>query len=564
MTNTAQPAAASSQGEEGEGDGLTHKAIMTVLFGLMLGLFLGALDLMIIASAMRTIADELHGQTIQAWATTAYLVTSTITTPLLGKFSDIYGRKRIYVMSIVVFLAGSLLCGMAQSMYQLAAFRAVQGIGAGGVMTMAFAMMGDMMTPERRSRYQGWFSLVFGLAGVTGPLLGGFFAGMGEIAGIAGWRWVFLVNLPIGVLALIVVATKFTMPRVRTAQKVDYWGAFALTLCLVPLLVVAEQGREWGWGTPLSLAMFALGLIGLVLFVRVESAMGDAAIIPMRLFRTRTFSVINSVNIIVGLGVFGSLIFLPLYLQMVKGMSPTAASLMLLPQTAGTIIASRTLGPVINRSGRFKAFLLLGLSLVTASLFMCGFVGPDTAVWVLVAITTVMGLGIGICFPVTLITLQNGARKEEMGVASAAYMFFREIGATAGVAIFLSIMFSVVGDKISDAFRGAAGDAGFQAAQSDPQVLADPANAQVLEAAQHGGRGIDLDDSSWLANADERLARPVLEGMADAVNTVYITAGCVMLAALLVALLLKEKKKEEKEPQGAGAGGKDEQPAAAG
>ncbi|MFC5148159.1 MDR family MFS transporter [Streptomyces aureoversilis] len=561
MTNTAQPAAASSQGEEG--DGLTHKAIMTVLVGLMLGLFLGALDLMIIASAMRTIADELHGQTIQAWATTTYLVTSTITTPLLGKFSDIYGRKRIYVMSIVVFLAGSLLCGMAQSMYQLAAFRGIQGIGAGGVMTMAFAMMGDMMTPERRSRYQGYFSLVFGLAGVTGPLLGGFFAGMGEIAGIAGWRWVFLVNLPIGVLALIVVATKFTMPRVRTVQKVDYWGAFALALCLVPLLVVAEQGREWGWGTPLSLAMFALGLIGLVMFVRVESAMGDAAIIPVRLFRTRTFSVINSVNIIVGLGVFGSLIFLPLYLQMVKGMSPTAASLMLLPQTAGTIIASRTLGPVINRSGRFKAFLLLGLFLVTASLFMFGFVGPDTAVWALVVMTTVMGLGIGICFPVTLIALQNGARKEEMGVASAAYMFFREIGGTAGVAIFLSIMFSVVGDKISDAFRAAAGDAGFRAAQSDPQVVADPANAQVLEAAQHGGRGIDLDDSSWLANADERLARPVLEGMADAVNTVYITAGCVMLVALLVAFLLKEKKKEE-ETQGAGAGEKGAEPAAAG
>ncbi|UGY92995.1 MDR family MFS transporter [Streptomyces gobiensis] len=554
MTDSASSPTGGSQSTANEP---THREIMIVMAGLMLGLFLGALDLMVVATAMRTIADELNGLTVQAWVTTAYLVTSTITTPLLGKLSDIYGRKRIYVISIVTFLIASLLCGIAQSMYELAAYRALQGIGAGGVMTMAFTIMGDMMTPQRRSRYQGYFSLVFGIAGIAGPLLGGLFADMGDVLGIAGWRWVFLINLPIGLLALIVVTTTFKMPRLRTEQRVDYGGAFALTLCLVPLLVVAEQGREWGWGSVLSLTMFALGLAGLILFILVESRMGDAAIIPMRLFRTRAFSVINAVNIIVGMGVFGSLLFLPLYLQLVKGLSPGNAALMLLPQTVGTILASRTLGPVINRTGRYKEFILLGLGLVTTALLLFGTVGPDTALWLVVLYTCVLGLGVGICFPVTLIALQNGARKEEMGVASAAYMFFREIGGTAGVAVFLSVMFSVVGGRIADALRVASGSTGFQAALRDPDVVHAPANTEVLEAVRGGG-DLDIDNTAWLAEADPRLARPVLEGLAEAINTVYLTAGAVMLLGFLVALLLKgggtapkAEKKESTEPTAA-------------
>ncbi|MFI5888947.1 MFS transporter [Actinoplanes sp. NPDC051513] len=260
-----------------ESSQLGHRQILEVLAGLMLGMFLAALDQTIVASAIRTIGDDLHGLSMQAWVTTAYLITATISTPLYGKLSDIYGRKRFLLAAITIFVLGSAACSFATSMYLLAGCRAVQGLGAGGLFSLALAIIADVVPARDRPRYQGYFLGVFGMSSVLGPVIGGFFAGADEILGIAGWRWVFLVNVPIGAVALLVVAKVLRLPHNRRDHRIDWWGAVTICVCLVPLLTVADQGRSWGWGSAGSLVCYAVGAFGLVMFLLTEAVMGEEA-----------------------------------------------------------------------------------------------------------------------------------------------------------------------------------------------------------------------------------------------------------------------------------------------
>src|SRR5215470_5904528 len=269
---------------------LSHRQIMVILAGLMAGMFLAALDLNIVATAIRTISDDLNGLSLQAWATTAYLITSTITTPLYGKLSDIYGRRPFFLLAIALFVIGSAFSGMATSMYQLAAARAFQGLGAGGLFSLALAIIGDIVPPRERARYQGFFLAVFGTASVLGPLVGGAFAGQASLLFISGWRWVFLVNVPIGVIALFVVWHTLNIPHNRREHRIDWKGALSLIVGLVPLLIVAEQGRTWGWASERSIICYAIGLLGLLSFGLVEGRFGEDALIPLRFFRNHTFS----------------------------------------------------------------------------------------------------------------------------------------------------------------------------------------------------------------------------------------------------------------------------------
>ncbi len=285
--------------------GFTHRQILIILAGLMSGMFLAALDQTIVATAIRTISDDLNGLSLQAWATTAYLITSTIATPLYGKLSDLYGRRPFFLFSITVFLIGSALSGLSQSMYQLAIFRGFQGIGAGGLFALALAIIGDIVPPRERAKYQGYFLAVFGTSSVLGPVIGGFLAGQSSLLGITGWRWVFLVNLPIGAVSLILVTKVLHLPHTRRDHQIDYPGAAALVVALVPLLIVAEQGREWGWGSGRSLLMYVIGVIGIVAFLILERRIGDDALLPLRLFRGRTFGIGSILNFIVGMGMFG-------------------------------------------------------------------------------------------------------------------------------------------------------------------------------------------------------------------------------------------------------------------
>src|SRR4051794_10145790 len=426
----------------------THRQILTILGGLMLGMFLAALDQTIMATATRTIADDLKGFDLQAWATTAFLITSTISTPLYGKLSDIYGRRGFFLFAIAVFVAGSVLCGLSQSMYELAAFRAIQGIGAGGLMSMALAIIGDIVPPRERARYQGFFLAVFGTASVIGPLLGGFFAGQESIMGITGWRWIFYINVPIGIAAMIVVARVLHLPHTRTDHRIDWPGAVALIVGLVPLLTVAEQGRSWGWDSPRALGCYAIGLLGIVAFIFAERAYGDEALLPLRLFRNKTVAVGSISSTIIGMAMFGGLLTVPLYLQIVKGSSATLAGLQMIPFVVGIMAGSITAGQLIARTGRYRIFPIIGGVLMAGALGLFATIGADTPLWKTMLIMVLMGLGLGGNMQPMITAVQNAVSPREIGVATSSVTFFRSMGGTLGTAIFLSVLFNVLPGKI--------------------------------------------------------------------------------------------------------------------
>jgi EmrB/QacA subfamily drug resistance transporter len=518
---------------------LTHRQIVTILIGLMMGMFLAALDQTIVATAIRTIADDLKGLDEQAWATTAYLITSTIVTPLYGKLSDIYGRKTFFSTAISIFIIGSVLCTLATTMGQLAFYRAVQGLGAGGLFALALAIIGDIVPPRERAKYQGYFLAVFGTSSVLGPVIGGFLAGQVNILGIDGWRWVFLVNVPIGIAALVVVARTLHLDHTRLDHRIDWWGAATLSVALVPLLLVAEQGRDWGWASGRALVCFVIGAIGVGAFLLVERAMGHEALLPLSLFQERTVAVASAASVLIGMAMFGGLASLPLYLQIVKGASPTDAGLLLVPMTMGIMAGSVLSGQVISRTGRYRQFPIIGSALLAVSLFVFHYVHADTPLWQTMIVMVFFGLGLGFNFQPLTLAVQNAVSPRLIGVATSSATFTRQIGGTLGTAIFLSILFSTVPDKITAAMQKIAPTREFQSA------LHDPANAEFarsFEAAQQsGGPGVAggvLKDSSFLNHLDPRLARPFLEGFSDSMDLVFLVGAGVMVVGFLVMLLL--------------------------
>lgn len=520
---------------------LSHRQVVTILVGLMLGMFLAALDQTIVATSIRTIADDLEGLEHQAWATTAYLITSTIVTPLYGRLGDIHGRKKLFLTAITVFVVGSVLCTFADSMGGLAAFRAVQGLGAGGLFSLALAIIGDIVPPRERARYQGYFLAVFGTSSVLGPVIGGFFAGADTILGVTGWRWVFLVNVPIGILALVVVARTLHLRHQRLDHRIDWWGAVFLSLALVPLLLVLEQGREWGWASAGSLAGLGVGGLGVVLFLWQERRMGEEAILPLTLFHDRTISVASGASVVIGIAMFGGLALVPLYLQIVKGSTPTEAGLQLLPLVLGIMTGSVGSGQVISRTGRYRVFPVVGTGLLVAALVGFGFTAYDTPLWQTMLVMVVFGLGLGFNFQPLTLAMQNAVPPQQIGVATSTATFSRQIGGTIGTAVFLSVLFATVDDRITEAFRVLAPTPEFRAALRDP---ANAAFAEQLAAAEGGGSaavtsGV-LRDSSFLTTLDERLAEPFLIGFSEAMDDAFLLGAAVMVVGFLVMLLLPQ------------------------
>lgn len=520
---------------------IDRRRMRLVMAGLMLGLFMSALDQTIISAALRTIADDLNGLSQQAWANTSYMITSVVTTALYGKLSDIYGRRPLYVIAVAVFVVGSVLCGLAQSMVMLAVSRGVQGLGAGGLMSLAFAILADLLPPAERSRYQAWFGAVFGVSAVVGPVVGGFFAGLDSFAGAAGWRWAFFINVPIGIVTVLIVLSQVRVQNNRSKDKPDIAGVITLVLFLVPVLFAVEEGPKWGWGSAGTLGLFGVGAVGLVLFVMAQRRAGGAALLPTPMFRNPVFTLYNAVNTIIGAAVFGSLAVLPLYLQIVKGLSPTEAGLMMLPQTFGIIAAGRLCTAYVNRTGAFKGAMFTGIVLIMAGTFWFATFDADTALWQPAVAAAVMGTGIGVCWQVMLVAIQRGLEPQYMGAGIGSFAFFRSIGGTIGISVFFSLFFGSVGGRISDAYAGAASDAGFKEALADPTVTSQPAN-QTLLAGRNGA--VSLDDSSFLAHADARLAHPFLEGMAQAMQTVYLVSGFLLALGLVLALIPRDRRPE--------------------
>ncbi len=518
---------------------LTHSQIVTILIGLMLGMFLAALDQTIVATAIRTIADELKGLEHQAWATTAYLITSTIVTPLYGKLSDIYGRKKFFLAAITIFIAGSLLCTLATSMTQLALYRAFQGLGAGGLFSLALAIIGDIVPPRERAKYQGYFLAVFGTSSVLGPVIGGFLAGQDSILGVTGWRWVFLVNVPIGLVALVVVARTLHLRHRRLDHRIDWLGAALLSLALVPLLLVAEQGREWGWTSQNAIICYVIGGIAAALFHIQEWRMGEEAILPLRMFANRTVGVASAAGVVVGVAMFGGIAMLPLYLQIVRGSTPTQAGLQLLPMTLGIMTGSIISGQMISRTGRYRHFPIIGAGLITAGLFIFHYIRFDTPLWQVMLVMALFGVGLGFNFQPLTLAVQNAVPRHQIGVATSTATFSRQIGGTLGTAVFLTLLFSTVPDKIKAAFTSIGPTADFQAALRDP---ANAAFAKQLAAAQASGNGVSstgvLQDSSFLSHLDPRLAKPFLMGFADSMDLVFLTGSMVMVFGFLIMWLL--------------------------
>jgi len=525
-----QPSTAAAAHPEGA---LSHRQIVTILIGLMLGMFLAALDQTVVATSMRVIADDLHGFSLQAWATTAFLITSTISTPLYGKLSDIYGRKVFFLFAIAVFIVGSALCGLSRSMYQLAAFRAVQGIGAGGLFSLALAIIGDIVPPRERARYQGFFLAVFGSASVLGPIIGGFFAGADMILGISGWRWIFYINVPIAFVAMVVVIRVLHIPHHRQDHRIDWPGALALVVTLVPLLIVAEQGRTWGWASGRALLCFAIGLIGLVGFLLAERWYGDEALLPLRLFRGRTFAIGTSSSLVLGMGMFGGMLLLPLYLQVVKGASPTSGGLELIPLVAGIMIGSIASGQIIARTGRYRLLPIIGTALMVVALGLLTRIGADTPLWGTMIIMVLLGLGLGGNMQPMVVAVQNAAQPREIGVATSAVAFFRSMGGTIGTAVYLSIVFTLLPRKVGPAFTDAAATPDFQQA-----LRANPDQAQLLTNAANGNA--DLNDTSFLTRLAAPLAHPFKVAFSESMSTAFVVSTIVMLIGLIIVWFLPE------------------------
>ncbi len=442
----------------------THREILVIFSGLMLGMLLAALDQTIVATALPTIVGELGGLDHLSWVVTAYLLTSTASTPVYGKISDLYGRKAVFQTAIVIFLAGSVLSGLAQNMLQLILFRAVQGLGAGGLISMAMAVIGDVVSPRQRGRYVGYMGSVFALASVAGPLLGGFFVDQ------LTWRWVFFVNLPIGALALVVTSSVLRLPRRRVPHTIDYLGAGLLVSAVACLLLVTVWGgSEYPWTSPTIIGLGAAGAVLTTLFLLQERRAAEP-ILPLRLFRNRVFAVSNAAMFIVGLVMFGGIVFIPLFLQVVHGVSPTRSGMLLLPLMFGIIIASVTSGRVISRIGRYKAFPVVGTAMISLGLYLLSRLDVATSSVVAGVYMAVLGVGIGLTMQVLVLAVQNAVDHRDLGTGTSAATFFRSMGGAFGTAIFGAVFSAKLASELAG--RIPAGVGGADALQNTPERIA--------------------------------------------------------------------------------------------
>lgn len=504
---------------------LPHRQILIVMAGLMAGMFLGALDQSIVATALPVITSELGGLDKLSWVVTAYMLTATAVTPLWGKVSDLYGRKLIFQLAIVIFLIGSLLSGLAQDIGMLIAFRAVQGIGGGGLFALAMATMGDVVPPRERGKYGGYFGAVFGTSSVLGPVLGGFFADG------PGWRWIFFINIPIGIAALVVTSMALRIHHVRRDHKVDYLGATTIVAAVSSfLLFTSWAGPDHGWGSPLALALLGTGIVFSLLFVVVELRAREP-IIPMGLFRNSIFTTSNVFGFILGFAMFGVIVFMPVYLQVVDNMSPTMSGLALLPMVLGIFSTSISSGLAMTWTGHYKVFPVTGAVTVTVALFLLSRLQVDSPYWHVAVFMYLFGAGLGLTMQTIVTAVQNSVDRQHMGSSTSAVMFFRQMGGTFGAAVFGAILTTRLSVHMAAEFG-----AGAAQRMGGGEVTSNVAAIKQLRGTQ------------------PEVYHKVLEAFAASLSDVFLWAIPAVLLAFVVALFIKEIPLKARAAPGPGAG----------
>jgi EmrB/QacA subfamily drug resistance transporter len=415
-----------------------QQRVRLIFLALMLVLLLASLDQTIVSTALPTIVGDLGGLAHLSWVVTAYLLSATIAGPLYGKLGDLYGRKLVLQVAIVIFLAGSMLCGLSQNMGELIAFRTLQGLGAGGLMVVTLAVVGDIIPPRERGKYQGYFGGVFGVSTVVGPLLGGFFVDH------LSWRWIFYVNVPIGAVALSVIAVAFHARPDRRRHAMDYLGASLLAGTLGSIVLFTSLGgTTWAWGSAQIVGLMVASVVLLPAFLRVEQRATEP-ILPLELFRNRTFSVTSAVGFIVGFALFGAVTYLPLYLQVTKGSSPTRSGLQLTPLMAGVLITSIGSGQLIVRLGRYRFFPITGTAVMSVAMYLLSRLDATTPTYWAAIFSLILGLGLGMTMQVLVLAVQNAVDHRVMGVATSGSTLFRQVGGSIGVALFGTIFASRV------------------------------------------------------------------------------------------------------------------------